>query len=465
MSKKRVAGAGTPRRLANRGAPASGQLINGGGRESNIPKGLAGEDALPAVPPPRGRDLPARAIRLRYHRRMTRRGPLRAILRAAALAAGLFLLAALAIVATWMWRGGVEGGLVAAWRLLQNGPTTIDDFRLYPARVLEPAATPFPFGTRTRGVAEPPELEAAAGRRLSVSQLVSATETIALLVVKDDAIVLERYATGHGASTPSQYFSVTKSILATLVGLAVDDGIIGSIDQPVTDFVPELAPHGFAAVRLRHLADMRSGIDYAENDNPFGLHVLMNYTSDLPRLVREFRLRGTPGGKVEYKSGDTALLSLALQRALGKRPIADYAGARLWHALGMEHEAVWSLDREGGMEKAWCCLAGSARDLAKIGRLHLGRGRVAGRRVLDERWVDEATRALAPAPAGAWGYAFSWWRPEREGGEYLASGKDGQFLFIDPARNVVVVRLGRSDGDLAMGAWTAVFRSLARHAW
>ena len=396
---------------------------------------------------------------------MTFPRPLQWLLQMVAAAAGLFLLTSLAILATWMGRGGIEGGLTAAWRLSQHGTTTVDDFRLYPSRTLEPAPSPFPFSDRTRNAAEPPPVESAPGRSVTVSQLVSRTETLALLVVKDDAIVLERYASGHGASTPSQYFSVTKSILATLVGMAVDDGLIGSIDQPVTDYVPELAAHGFAAVKLRHLADMTSGIDYAENDNPFGLHVLMNYTSDLPRMLLDLRMRATPGEKLEYKSGDAALLSLVLQRALGKTPIADYTGARLWGALGMEHEGIWSLDREGGMEKAWCCLAGTARDLAKIGRLHLGHGRVAGKRVLADRWVEEATRALPPAQAGAWGYAFSWWRPERAGGEYLATGKDGQFLFIDPARNVVIVRLGRGDGDMTMTAWTAVFRSLARHAW
>jgi len=247
--------------------------------------------------------------------------------------------------------------------------------------------------------------------------------------------------------------------------MAVDDGLIRSIDQPVTDFVPELAKRGFAAVKLRHLADMTSGLDYAENDNPFGLHVLLNYTSDLPRMILDFRLRDAPGERIEYKSGDAALLSLALQRALGKTSITAYAQQRLWNALGMEFAGVWSLDRKGGLEKAWCCLAGSARDLAKIGRLHLGRGRVAGRRVLAEQWVDEATRRLPPAEAGAWGYAFSWWRPSREPGEYMASGKDGQFLFIDPSRNTIVVRLGRGDGGLGMTRWAGAFRTLAAHAW
>ena len=197
----------------------------------------------------------------------------------------------------------------------------------------------------------------------------------------------------------------------------------------------------------------------------FGLHVLLNYTSDLPRMILDFRLRGVPGERLEYKSGDAALLSLALRRASGKASLTQYAQQRLWNALGMQDGGIWSLDREGGLEKAWCCLAGSARDLAKIGRLYLGRGRVAGRRVLAERWVDEATRKLPPAEAGAWGYAFSWWRPTREAGEFLASGKDGQFLFIDPARNTVVVRLGRSDGDLGMTRWTGVLRTLSAHPW
>lgn len=110
-------------------------------------------------------------------------------------------------------------------------------------------------------------------------------------MIHDGEIVFEYYAPGHGSGALTQYFSVTKSTLATLVGIALHEGLISSLDQPVTDFVPELAPRDFSKVTICELLDMTTPLDYTENDNPFGLHVLMNYTSELEPLILGFRLR------------------------------------------------------------------------------------------------------------------------------------------------------------------------------
>lgn len=386
------------------------------------------------------------------------------LLKGATLAAGLLVAALLAITLTWAWRGGAQGGLAAMARLLRHGTTTVDDFRHYPGRALAASAVPAPFATAATAAAPPPEAELEPGRRTSLATALKATETLAFLVVRDDAIVYERYGEGSDAAAPSQFFSVTKSILATLAAMAVDDGILRSLDQPVTDFVPELKARGFDRVTLRHLLDMRSGLSYTENDNPFGLHVLMNYTADLERLILSFRMQGEPGGRWDYKSGDTALLSLALRRALGATTLTQYAQRRLWTPLGMEHGGTWSLDREGGLEKAWCCLAGTARDLARIGRLYLARGAPSGRRLLAQRWVDDA---FAPMPdAGPLrAHRFSWWSARPQGQGIMAIGKDGQFLYIDPASRTIVVRLGRSQGEFGSGRWAALFAALAAHPW
>ncbi|HJW11142.1 MAG TPA: serine hydrolase [Albitalea sp.] len=356
------------------------------------------------------------------------------------------------LVATWMWAGGATAGLVGVSRMLWHGNTTVYDFRLYPSRPLLASTMPAPF--KQRAAAAPPAL----------AQQLASTDSLAFLVVQDDAIVYEWYAAGHGAASMSQFFSVSKSILSTLVGMAIDDGLIRSIDQPVTDYVPELAPAGFSRVTLRHLVNMSSGMAYEENDNPFGLHVLMNYTADLPKVILDFKLSGVPGAHYEYKSGDNALLSLVLQRAVAPLSLTAYAQRRLWTPLGMESPGLWSLDREGGMEKAWCCIAGTARDLAKLGRLYLGNGPLNSQRLLSRQWVDQATH-LPSGPGGGRVYGFSWWPASPTGTDVMAVGKDGQFLYIDPSHNTLVVRLGRSNGGLGIPQWAALFRQMSEHPW
>lgn len=204
---------------------------------------------------------------------------------------------------------------------------------------------------------------------MPLAELLAVTDTLALVVIQNDSIVIEHYAADHGVAALSQYFSVSKAILATLVGMAFDDGLLHSIDDPVTRYVSELESHGFATVTLRQLINMTSYLDYQEDDNPFGLHVLMNYTSQLEPLVLGIRLSGKGTKRFEYRSGESALLWLALMRALGPMSMTAYAQERLWSPLGMEYPAVWSLDRADRMEKAWCCSAGTARDLTKQGRL------------------------------------------------------------------------------------------------
>ncbi len=383
--------------------------------------------------------------------------------RLAVLAAALAVLALVSLATTWAWRGGPEGGLVGLARLLRHGTTTVDDFRHAPFRPLAASGRPAPFA-RAPSPAAPPAVETAPGRRVPLAQALDETRTLAFLVVREDAIVFERHGEGHRAGEPSQYFSVTKSVLATLAAMAVDDGILRSLDEPLTALVPELAGRGLDGVRLRHLADMDSGLDYEENDNPFGRHVLMNYTAALEPFLLGLGGAAPAGGRFDYKSGDAALLSLALTRALRGRTLAAYAQARLWEPLGMEDGAVWSLDREGGLEKAWCCLAGSARDLAKIGRLYLARGAPGGTRRLDERWVAAAL-AQPAARDGLRGYRLGWWsaRPQAEG--IVAIGKDGQYLYVDPARRTIVVRLGRGQGGMGTGRWISLFAAAAAHPW
>lgn len=389
------------------------------------------------------------------------------------LLAAVTLSAILAVVVRWVLVAGPQGAFDALARLARHGTTTIDDFRVYPGRRLAASTSPRPFAGATDSWQAPAQLDAGTAGLQDLDAVLTASRTTAFLVVQDDRIRLERYWDDGAAWSPSQFFSTSKSVMSVIVGAAIQDGLLASVDQRLVELVPDLAGRGLGDVTIEHLLTMTSGLHYTENDNPFELHVPFNYTSDIERMMLRFRLRHAPGTVYEYKSGDTSLLALALSRALSPRTITAWVQERLWSPLGMEDDGIWSLDREGGLEKAWCCLAGTARDLAKIGRLYLAGGSVNGRQIVPAAWVERSVGVEAVGgplwsdtfrDAGFRGYGYSWWLLSREDGDYLAQGKDGQFLYVNPARRAIVVRLGRGAGPLRSSQWAALFRSLSAAA-
>jgi CubicO group peptidase (beta-lactamase class C family) len=400
---------------------------------------------------------------------MRRRWALRRTAQLAGALAGIFLLTFAVLLGTWVYRGGFKAGLTAMAQLLQNGPTQIDDFLYYPARRLQASGSPYLFRESGGRWRMPDPVEVGEGPELSLEEVLSGSDTIAFLVVKGDALVYERYYQGHSREKISQSFSVSKSVTSALVGAAIADGYLSGVEQRVTDFVPELLGQGFENVNLEHLLTMRSGSTYVENDNPFGVHVLFNYTPDLEKMILDFRTIIEPGQGFQYKSGDTALLGLVLSRALAPQTISGYMQARIWDPLGMEYGAVWTVDREGGLEKSWCCLAATARDFAKLGRLYLRRGEWNGQQILPAEWIERSTRGAFPSglweedfrAAGLWNYGYSWWLASEEEGDYLALGKDGQYIYVNPTTDTVIVRLGWSQGDLPTSQWLSLFQSLS----
>jgi CubicO group peptidase (beta-lactamase class C family) len=206
---------------------------------------------------------------------------------------------------------------------------------------------------------------------------------------------------------------------------------------------------------------MTSGIDYAENDFPFGIHVRFYYTNRLEQEILGLRLKERPGTRFAYKSGDALLLTLALKRALGGKDITHYMQERIWDSLGMEADGIWSIDHASdGLEKASCCLAATARDFAKLGRLYLNKGLWEGRRIVPEDWVRGSTR-IDTSNGSAWNYQHLWWLIARDRPDFMANGHLGQFLYVNPSAGIIIVRLGRSMGGLNREEWTQVFISLS----
>jgi CubicO group peptidase (beta-lactamase class C family) len=358
---------------------------------------------------------------------------------------------------------------VTVFRIIRYGDTKIDDFLHYPARTL--AASPSPFHFPESYDQEIIHVPVPAGASTDLDVLLQSTDTIAFLILKNDRLILERYFQEHSPSTRSQSFSMAKSVTSILIGMAIADGYLQSVDQLIIDFVPELADKGFADVTIHHLLTMTSGSSYVENDNPFGIHVILNYTPQLEQKILNFEKKNQPGLIWRYKSGDNALLGLILDRALAPKTITEYTQERLWTPLGMEFDGLWSLDRAGdGLEKTWCCLAAAARDYMKLGRLYLHEGVWEGEQIVPTEWVKQSTQVGAiPETAwdpdfrriGVWNYGYQWWLISENEGSFLANGKDGQYLYVNPAYDVVILRLGWSTGKMPLSQWLRLFHYLS----
>ena len=365
------------------------------------------------------------------------------------------LVAALSIL--WV----VSAGPVTVYRTVRYNFSDVDDDRIFPRRTLTAAPLPFRFREDVNPEIASLRIRVGARQDVPLRELIVASKTAAFLVIQDDVVLFEEHYGGYDRATPSLSFSVAKSVLSLLVGCALDDGYFRSVDQPVTDYVPELAEKGFAAVRLRHLLQMTSGIDYAENDNPFGLNVRFYYTDRLEDEILKLVLREPPGRRFAYESSDAFLLTLALHRALGDKRIAEYMQERLWNPLGMEYDGAWSIDHApDGLEKTGCCLAASARDFAKFGRLYLNNGRWDRRRVVSEDWATNST-AVDIRAGSAWESQRMWWLVSRGHLDLMAAGHLGQFLYVNPSARIIIVRLGKSTGGLSRTEWGHVFVSLS----
>lgn len=385
--------------------------------------------------------------------------------------AGMIVILGLFIV---FWTA--SSGWDVVYRNLRYGTTKIDDFTHYPGRKLSASESPFRFEDATVQSIIPKNVPYGE-EKWGLEAFLESSDTIAFLILKDGKIRYEQYFQGHTQDSLSQAFSASKSITSILIGAAIDDGYIQSVDQVVSDFVPELAEKGFDRVAIEDLLHMRSGIAYVENDIPFGIHVLFNYTTHLEDAVLDLEMNEEYNPEFIYKTGDNALLGLVLDRALGEMTITEYMQERLWTPLGMENDGVWSLDHEGdGLEKTWCCLAASARDFAKLGQLFLNKGMWNGQQILSKTWVEHST-AFGTFDHTTWpqrfvdmglgNYGYQWWLVSEDSGDFLAWGKDGQFIYVNPDTNVVIVRLGWSmgapgDGHLRVTDWLAVFSFLAQ---
>ena len=274
-----------------------------------------------------------------------------------------------------------------------------------------------------------------------------------LLIIRNDTILLEEYYGNFSKNHISNIFSISKAVTSLLCGIAIDEGYISSADDPVTKHIPELASENpmFADLKLVHLLDMRTGLDFQEKYswNPFSQMAQLYYGKDLMKFISKSKFKEAPGTSHYYNSLSTAILGAVIERATNI-PYAKYLEEKLWKPLGMEHDAFVALDsRKHHHAKAYGGIATSARNVARIGKLYLDRGKCGGTRIVSEEWIDRSTHALLENEA----YSYGWNNIiSQNNGEmyvtprFFALGLFGQVLFCDPEQNLIFVTLGEKKG-------------------
>lgn len=373
------------------------------------------------------------------------------------------------------------------WALLVYGPTYLYrvlawresdafDWQKFPNHPL--AASPNPHAFPEAPDPRAAELLAQLAGADDWGAFLAQNQTQAFIVVHDGRLVYEQYFNGTQRDTLVTSFSVAKSITSALVGMAIDEGFIGSVDDPVTYYLPELARRDrrWAAITLRHLLRMASGLDYQEfrpllfnSDDP-----LTTYYPDQRRAALEFtRLVRPPGQVFSYNKYHPQLLGMVLERTTGMS-VTAYLQTRLWDPLGMAYAGSWSTDSTGSdFERMEAGLNARALDFARFGALFVEGGQWQGQPVLSAGWVRASTEPYFPdlpdyypesfaARPGRAYYQFMWWGFAREDGAYdfVAAGDKGQYIYVAPQQRLVIVRNG-IDYGLPFQPWLELFYNFA----
>ncbi len=324
----------------------------------------------------------------------------------------------------------------------------IDDYKIFNNRVVKASPTPIPWAEATNYNS----------KKLSstLRDTLEHYESIAYLIIQNDSILFEEYWEGYGPDSYSNSFSAAKSIVSLLIGAAIDEGKIKSVDEPAYKYLPHLNEGKSKELTIRNLLTMSSGSNWDESyTSPLSMTTQAYYGNDLQALAEKMHVVDEPGKYFSYKSGDTQLLSLIVKKATGKA-LGDYASEKLWKPMGAEHDALWSLDKKDGLEKAYCCFNSNARDFARFGKLIINHGRYNGKQVISERYITEATtpaRDLLDDEGKPLDfYGFQWWLVKLNG-KYIPymRGILGQYIFAIPEKNAIIVRLGHVRSESYIG--------------
>ena len=393
----------------------------------------------------------------------------------------MLLFASVAVSAVTWALSAPDQALYLARGMALDG-SDVRNYMKYPERAISNAPVVFPFQQKLAPQFFQTIVYRQGGqtKQSSFDDFLKATKTTSLIVVKDDTVLYEGYANGYTRGSIINSYSIAKSFTSALIGIAIDEKLIGSVEDLMVSYLPELRGKGLDGITLQNLLVMSAGIHYShEDEQPPLLNILpfnddsrcTNYP-DLRSLVLSVRPSGDAPGKVfEYNNYAPLLLGLILERTT-HRPVAQYSQEKIWQPLGIEYPASWSLDSErSGFEKMAMGLNARAIDFAKFGALMLDNGRRHGKQVVPEKWISESTspegnddrrwrRAVAWKEAHGY-YKYLWWGRVRPDGSYAFMTRGNlqqQWIYVSPRDRVVIVRFGIVDN--AADSWPDIFESV-----
>lgn len=347
----------------------------------------------------------------------------------------------------------------------------INDYKKYPANIIARTDDYFSFdkGEKISIDAEITYKFKDKNITKNLIYLLEDTETTSFIVIKDDKIVFEEYYLGYKKSTPHILYSVTKTIISALIGTALNDRFIGSIDEPVEKYIPEFKAKEEGTVTIKQLLTMASGYRYNNGELPWTDDCKLTFTSDLRKTtIRNVKKEEEPGTHNHYNDYNYVLLGMVLERATGMS-VSEYFKVKIWKKIQAEYDALWTLDsKKNKCERLTMGLAACPIDLAKFGRLYLNNGNWEGEQVLPRKWVYDSTgydegyrdhgdyylkytwKEAIPWLKNGGYYKYAWWGYSEDGLDYsyTAEGSLGQVLYIYPKNNLIIVRTGNKWGDL-----------------
>lgn len=354
-----------------------------------------------------------------------------------------------------MWRDADMGDIDRfPMRVIERGDGPVFEFE-----TLGPAGL---SGSAYQAVFDPLVLRTDVGPdTVPFRAFVEGRQSWSFLVMRRDTLLAEWYFAGKAGDRVETTFSASKSVLSMAVGLAVDRGLIAGVQDPVTDYLPELLDRDprFKEITLHHLLTMSSGIRFSRGKMPWGDEARSYYDPDLRAVALAREVEEPPGERFEYNFYNPLLVGLALERAAGMS-VSDLIQEGLWSRIGAERSASWSLDsKRHGFEKMESGFNAAPRDLLRLGRLMLHGGQWQGDQLLSEEWVRLSTAADSVSDPNV-EYAYMWWVHPVEGRShsYFAAGRFGQYVWVVPDLELVMVRTGSGEGDVG---WRSVFELVA----
>ena len=367
-----------------------------------------------------------------------------------------------------------------AWTMLTlfNDETRVENFRnfhtIFPAEPVNRGDTVWAFESNLRPL---PEFYTFDGQQRRIDAFIADSSTTGFAVARDGELLYEAYFDGNEPNSLPTSFSVAKSFVSAMVGIAIEQGYITSVFDPVERYVPDLAGTVYGPIPLQHLLTMSSGVDFDEDYanprsdvNRLPMRVFVFRTSLLD-LMREVRALREPGTYHEYSSTDTIVLGLVLQGATGMSP-ARFLEQTIWQPAGMEYPAYWGADFHGHT-LAYGFLSASLRDYLRFGRLYLNQGQRDGHQIIPAEWVARSVSPkeayLQPSDntsgASAFGYGYQWWIPASPQGDFAAIGIWGQYVYVHPGYGVVIAKTSADVGfDVQDRETIEVFRTIAQWA-